>query len=311
MFEGVDPQTRSCPFCAASMPVAAISCSGCGKFSASSATTEAGLIDRLNAAVVARGLAAKPRWRGFEVERPHRYCLSAAAIIAVLGGPLLLFGLVHNPGVPLLWKAVTMALVLAVLLGRVKLGRHSVAESASRHTDNAPVITLLGYDLNIALIQLLALATMIISALRGLADAANYACLITLVLMPLLYKSAARIPAVSAAIIALLYGMYHLLVWDAEHQMLANQTSRSEPWFMAQLWSVAGVLAILTAFPQMQLLGVNGDYLGRLEGDCHVNFYGSSVVFAPMSAILLVAVWEVLTTLAYAPNVLPQVIGFG
>lgn len=180
-------------------------------------------------------------------------------------------------------------------------------EEAVATTDSSSdsSLRLLGYENNIAVIQIMAVAIATVSGLRGEIDQAWYACIAGAVLTPILLSSKMRMLSVSLGIIAALYFVYLFAVWDIGYRIEADQYARSIPQFVIPIAPIIWVMIVIVAVPQLQIPRLNRFGVGQLRGDLAVSIFGTSVTVAFASAVLICCAWRVIWLLWYAPGWLP------
>jgi hypothetical protein len=228
--------------------------------------------------------------------------------------------LVLAGGATALWLRVGGILVFSGLVAFLITGaafllrKRAVGSSAvvrpTNDAQNDTSVHLLGYDINVAVLQCVALAGMFAWAIQSEIDKAWYAAAVAVLLTPLLFRTS-RWP-LSLAICAggLGYLAYYWLVYTnfadrfmATSDALSLYVTLYEVRFLLLPYFV--VLLAIALFPQFQLLNIGGVGPGRFKGDVSLHLLGGDVPIAFGTSLILVSLWRAIDMALYAPSWLP------
>lgn len=314
-------EMRACPFCSTGMDTEATLCTSCGRFSRPFAAApplrpKAPILERANVAIaewesapqIQSGLKRLDSLINLTVPRSVR--LGAGAVLLLMCAAMALLWLRYGG-----WTQAQAAFGLLVTSIALFMGTRVLRPDAApvvqpiQKTGNDVSIHLLGYDINVALLQSVAIAGMVVWAIRSEIDEAWYAALAAIALTPLLWSSSWRRLSLAFGTVALLYVAYLWIVYDYLYLVLTNNN--------AVLWSArwAGVwlpvspyvwtLLLVATIPQVQWLNVGGIGPGRLRGDFSVRLFGTDVPVGITSSLVLVSIWLAAEAVFYVPRWLP------
>lgn len=291
-------------------------CRTCGKFSKPHVVAEKSppLLDRCNSAI--------SKW-----ESQHRDAIDR--VIAKTRRPLTIpFLLRVSLGVGLLLLSAVFlivwtgthggfisgraALTCVVIGTALLLGSRLLAEPKDQSASpvaHAPWLVVFGFASNLAVAQLLGLLTMIAFAYRGDIDPAWWTAIVVVGLGAILLGSRLRLTALVMGLIALLFLAGLWAVNDFGFEIAARQRSRAMPESFIPIGALTWTIMAIAVFPQLQLLRKGGVGIGRFKGDFVIPLFGSAVPVSITTAILLVALYGVVSELPFLPGWIAAAIG--
>lgn len=305
----IDAGGRTCPFCTKTMPLDAVLCQSCGKFSNPRvlAGPSVTIIDRCNQAVASweenhrhtiDRLIDKTR-------RPVNFApaprIAAASVLFVVGSVFIAVWLGEFGGFVTGRAAIACIVIgMALIIGPRLL--NDAKDQKALRVANAPWIVAFGFASNLAVAQLLALLTMIVFAYRGEIDPAWWTGIVVVGLSALLFKSRARIATSVMGSIGLLFSVCLWAMSDIGFVIAADQRSRAIPDLIVPIGSLAWAIMVLAVVPQLQLFRIGSFGIGRFKGDFVTRLFGSDVPVSVTTAILLVSLEGVVNAILYLPD---------
>lgn len=299
------PIARLCPFCSTPMDAVANMCSACGRFSTvtTSKADKLPLLHQVRAALVARGTGQAKIEQLFSnldvwLSGVPSGATTTTAIISLTLG----IWVVTTFG----WHGQRGGLAL-IVLGIAILLRRKLVKSIPRSTpaleESDTAIRWLGFDTNLAVLQLLTLGTAAVYAYRWENTQASAWALCTVTLAFVLRRTNGKVAAFACGLIA---ATYLLILWIvstfAAGLAYRIQVSRGidnlyesiVPW-----GSLALALGFLAVFPQIQHLRVGKFRIGSLKGDFDIVLFGSLIpVSVSSSTLLVVAIYSANETIS-------------
>lgn len=309
-----DDDTRTCPFCQASIASVSILCPQCDRFSKPIVPAE--LNTRPKEALIPRANAAIARWESDpQIERrlglvfaplnlsiPGSVRLGVAAVLLLLGAAMSLLWLRYGG-----WEQAQGVFALLVTGGSLlfanrllRPNREPVVGPYETPT-NSFSIRLFGYDFNPALAQATALAAMVYFILQYDIDMAWNCALLTLAFAPLLWRTRHITFTITAGVLALLYIAYVWAVYDFYYLTVSNDKALHVSWTLTPIAAYLWTLIAIALVPQLQLLSVRKVGLGCFKGDTSTWILGCKVPIAITSSVILVSAVLAVEALLYSP----------
>jgi hypothetical protein len=172
----------------------------------------------------------------------------------------------------------------------------------AKSTAGGATLVFLGYGTNLLVVQSMALIVMFISALTGEIDQAWWAAVVAVGVAVILDGTERRLLSIMLGTAGALYIVYLWFVRDLMYEIESSQLARATPQLIVPVGAILWTMAVLAAFPQLQVMRLGRLGLGRLRGDTHVNLMGSRVPIFFTSALLLCCAWVTAQILFSAPK---------
>lgn len=305
---------RSCPFCSATMLEAVSLCGACGRFSrpivaAKPMQPAVPIIARINTAI-ARGEAQPEVQRALRrIDRPLNVSIPrtlrwiAAVILLALGVMRGLLQWLYN-GSWLTSEVIGLIVIGAVLLLGPQLLRPGAkpAVEPSDGPQNDVSIHVLGYDVNLALLQTLAFGALVVFAFRYDIDTAQRSAIVACLMVPLLWSSKLQKFALGVGLLSLWYLVYIWTSYDYLALFEASINSRSMPYVPSEIVYFIWTVMTIAVIPQLQIPRIGKVGIGRMKGDFSVKLFGGRVPVAFTSALILTNIISALLSVWYAPG---------
>lgn len=153
-----------------------------------------------------------------------------------------------------------------------------------------PAIRFLGRDTNLIAVQLLATFYLIERAFWSDVDAARWAAVVVIALGVILYSSRVRLAPMLLAGAAAAYAVVITsMMTNFAFRFEMDSANIAEGDLVVPLWLVGWVVAVIAAFPQLQLIRWGRISVGAIKGDVVIDRGGSPVLLAFGSATLIAA----------------------
>lgn len=304
--EDMDGEARSrvCPFCSVQIDAQATLCAHCGRFSTplngqKPTVRKKLLIERANLNIEqwesSNASAINILSRQLQLKLPIPRVLTVVIGTAPLVVSLLIllklwkdYGLGSVQNVLSLWILGLMILTWP-LLCRNKKETPLASNSQTRSNSS---LYFLGYENNLVLLQFCAVAVAMASGFLSEIDQAWNACIIALVLTPLLFRTKMGAISVVLGSIAAIYLAYLLAAWGTAFELTSMLNALDRPYFLSLLEPIIWIMMVIATIPQLQIPRLNKFGLGQLKGDIEVTVLGTRVTVAVASAVLIWCVWD-------------------
>lgn len=310
---------RVCPFCSSLTFAAEGPCPSCGRFSAPEPQTtprvsnHTPIIRKINDQLANRRYppGKVERQSSRPMERPWylnvRWRWAIAGVLLALG---FLMGLIWlGPAGGTAAATDTLALTvaaIATLLGSRLL--RSTREPAVPPTSEEPYdhsIRLLGYDINILLVQALGTCWMLLCIWQYKYGTASYLAFGNLALAALLLGTSKRWTAMLLALGSIMFLAHWFSLGPAQTREVRLLAILSGSPLPIDVGPVVSTIALVAAFPQLQLLSIGAVGPGWLRGDFGVRVFGTETPVALTTSVLLVSAWYASWAVVYAPRWVP------
>lgn len=307
-----DGGTRRCPFCDASIPSGWVFCQHCDRFSNPTnekivrSSSKASIVERINRALGTwetsnpRIVKTLQRSRNSPVIVPLGFRLAIGVAFLTLAAAMCVAWL--SPfGDPYSGRGALAAAMMgtAFCLGP-RLLRKTNAVLPANGSPSLNSIRFLGFDISLPLAQVTAFVAMGIWGSWLQLPNAMLAAFVTIAIGVPLHNTPAKPGAAIMTIVAAIGIIVFVFTdsWDLfYYKTSAHNYEYLQPDYVVLIKSGArGILwslAIMAMLPQLQLISLNGVSVGRLKGDFGVRLFGTEVLVALTSAVLLVCAWLV------------------